>query len=210
MKKSIKILIFTGICIAIGTAIYFIFFYKKSAYQIATDLNLYTGVTGEDNLLDNMINQALTGGGTIATGNLEWELNDAAQRLNTNQVNEYAKVNGKTIPASALLTTIDTTHDYYNGSPDVPGSAAQLTQANVDRYDEILRDEPTWTPEEAAAYYSADLGQEYTVAEFEEARALLSAEVKPGDAYIPQYSLSILWELLGDYKQIANTQGIIK
>lgn len=209
MTKTKKALIFFGILAAIATAVFFIFFYKKSASQIASDLGLYTGDPGEDQTLDNMINQALTGGGNIATGNLEWELNDAAQRLQTGAVNEYAKVNGKTIPASALLTTIDTTHDYYNGSPDVSGSPAQLTQANIIRYDELINDEDM-TPDEAAQYYSADLGQDYTAAEFEKARALLNAEIKPGDAYIPGANLSKMWQIIRSYETSLNNTAIIK
>lgn len=207
-KNGNKTLYIIGAIIAAGVIAYFLFFYKKSAYQIASDLGLYTGNTGDDQTLDTLINQILSGGGAIAATNLEWELNDAAVRYRNGDVISQAKVNGRVIPASALLTTIDTTHDWKNGSPDGVGTPASLTQGNIDRYDELIQDEGM-TPTEAAEYYSADLGQDYTSAEFQQAREILASNPKPGDAYIPQLSLSNCWNIVQSYASASGNSAII-
>ena len=85
-KNGNKTLYIIGAIIAAGVIAYFLFFYKKSAYQIASDLGLYTGNTGDDQTLDTLINQILSGGGAIAATNLEWELNDAAVRYRNGDV----------------------------------------------------------------------------------------------------------------------------
>ena len=207
-KNENKTFFIFGAIIAVAVVVYFIFFYKKSAYQIASDLGLYTGNTGDDQTLDTLINQILSGGGAIATTNLEWELNDAAIRYRNGDVISSAKVNGRVIPASALLTTVDATHDWKNGSPDGIGTPAKLTQGNIDRYDELIQDEGM-TPTEAAEYYSADLGFVSTTAEFEQAREILASNPKPGDAYIPQLSLSNCWNIVQSYASASGNSAII-
>jgi hypothetical protein len=205
MNKQKKILALSLVLVVVIGLTWWYFFYKPTAQQLAESLGLYTGDPLLDNLLNNIISTALASGGAISSGNLEWELTEAANRMKTplSAPEDYWRIDGKLYPAGALLVTIDTTHDYYAGSPDVEGGPSELTQANINRYDELIEDEGM-TPEEAADYYSADLGQTYTVQEFEQARQIL-AGVNPGEAYIPQTSLNQIWELFNDAKRAFET-----
>lgn len=197
------------ILVVIVVISYFLFFYKPSAYQIAASLNLYTGDPLEDQTLNNLINQALIGGGTIATGNLEWELNDAAARLASGNLIQETLIDGKAIPASALITTIDTTHDFYNGSPDVEDSAAQITPQQLALYEDYIITYGE-TPENAALKTNDYYNINHTSAQYEESKILLSGATKPGDVYIPQTSLNKLWSILNSNKIILSNPNIIK
>lgn len=116
MKKNTKILILFSALVGLALAGYYFFFYKKTAYQIAADLGLYTGDDLLDNCLDDMIATALSSGGVIATGNLDWELNDALNRYKNPAMlpEDYWRIDGQVFPCGALLAAIDTTHDFKN------------------------------------------------------------------------------------------------
>lgn len=125
-KKNTIIILIVVLAIILATTYYY-FFYKPSATTLAENLDMYTGDPLLDGLLNNMISTALASSGTIkSSGNLEWELNDAASRLKTplGTAEDYWRINGILYPAGALLATIDSTHDYYQFDPAYAGQDA--------------------------------------------------------------------------------------
>ena len=195
-----------AILVVIVIAAYLLLFYQKSPEQIAASLGLYTGDPGEDQLLDNMISTAMLSGGSIAVNNLEWELNDAATRLNTGKVNGATLVNGKIIPASALLSSIDSTHDYKQGSPDDPnGEYATNLAISEGGYNEAYA--YVVDTEYGGDTFGDDTDEisdrAYQV--LADAEQTVSNLIAAAGGYIPQGSLNNLWAQMKTYQ---NAQGI--
>lgn len=164
---------------------YFLFFYNPSPFTIAKNLGLYTGDPDHDSALDDMINIALASGGSISTGNLNWELTETKNKLTTGQLknNEIWEVDNTITPAGAFLATVDSTHDDKQGSPDVEGSIYQELTAIVEAGPQFVPgdDEPT------------NIDAEITQLAVLEATAA---------AYIPTPSLSAMWGRFNQYRVI--------
>lgn len=191
MSKGKKIALLATILIVITLAAYFLLFYKRSPQALAASLGLYTGDPGEDQLLDNMINAAMNSGGSIAADNLEWELTDAANRMKTGNVMEVVKVNGRAIPAGALLTTIDIVHDGKKGYPDDPDGLWQTNLA-------IVETGPVW-----------QWGATADTTDMDAAQAELDALQLAADNYISQPNLNILWDLMNRHITLSGIENIV-
>lgn len=136
--KSKKILILIAVLAALSGAAWYFFVYKQSPTQIAAGLNLYTGDTQHDTTLNNMINQALAGGGTISGTNLEWELNETANYIAQNEPPEDQwRVNGKITAPGAFLARIDSYHDYLSGNPDLTHTELTVITVGAETEEEV-------------------------------------------------------------------------
>lgn len=130
MDKNKKIGIGALIILA-AYAIYYFIFRPKTPYQIATDLGLYNDDPEHDACLNDMMATISATTGT----NLDWELNQAKIRLSSPPAETYWKVGGIFYPVGALLVTVDSTFDWYAGSPDIAG---QIPATVVQQYSDML------------------------------------------------------------------------
>jgi len=139
-KKTKKILLLSGLLVALGGVAWYLLFYKPSATTTAKALGLYTGDPLLDGALDNMIAACMISSGAIKDGNLEWELTDAKNRMLTpmSTSEDYWRINGDLTAAGALLATIDSTHDWKN-SVDGSGNL-YIPQIDLNKLWDIFND----------------------------------------------------------------------
>lgn len=183
-KKNKILLLITGLFIVL-IAGYYLFFYSPSPFTTATNLDLYTGDPDHDRTLDDMMTTAMNSGGTVAAGGLQWELTEARRKLDTGALKNQSlwEIDGEILPASALLATIDSTHDDKQGSPDVPGSIYQELTATIEAGPQFIPGDDEHT----------DINDDIAALEKLEATAA---------AYIPTGSLSAMWGLFNQLKVV--------
>lgn len=186
--KLKKILGLSAFLALVAGIVWYYLYYKPSATAIAKSLGLYTGDPLYDNALDAMISTALASGGSISSGNLEWELNEAAIRMAnpSSMPEDYWRIDGQVVPCGALLCAIDVTHDSQSGSPDLTHTVYYDSNGNVTTNTEHYSDndnEDGWVTSEEVANTNTGVGE----------------------GYIPTSSLSALWGQFNDLKHYVET-----
>lgn len=202
MTKPVKIIILTAVLIAIIIAVYRIFFYIPSAQQEAEDYGLYTGDTLHDTTLTNIINSAQSNGGAIAEGNMEWLMQDAANKMAHPELasEDWWRVNGALEPVGALMASIMSTADWKEGVP--------VSQDLIDRYNELvaLNDGKPLTEADWQSYTDVTA----TAADVVHQIGINDGSIQSGDAFIPQTSRNILWEIFNNYKNLKENTPLLK